>query len=387
MLGEIERTLSQKNYPCIAALRSFFRNEYVVGFYDGFGEGRDWRALRRDLSWFLREQRRSTSPYLTMWAIFPTADTMDEARFEEEMWSELSHLTSLERKESDWGNAAPSEADPSSKDFSFRLDGEAVFVVGLHPLASRIGRRFPWTAMIFNAFDQFERLEQAGVYDRMVTANRKRDQALQGSPNPMSVQHGDAWETIQFSGRENPPEWKCPFRFLAESEKSERVTRIPPQEGTAFVLRTGDLLTVTDPEGGQVADLFCVSRADPKDALSSGRSIDYNETVSFTAGHLLYAASGKVMLRIEEDSCGCHDFLVTPCSQQMFEMISGKPDHHPSCLENLSRQLGKMGVRRKRIGTTFNLFMNVPVASDGKIQVLLPDRRRETRFFSARRWT
>ncbi len=213
---EIGAVLGQKSYPCIAALRSFHRNDYVMGVYGGFGTGRDWSDLRTDLVWFLEEQRRSGSPYSTMWAIYPNAPVEDEDDFEDSMWSELSHLTSAEARDSDWRGAT---SDPTSRDFSFRIEGSALFVVGLHPRASRIARRFPWTAMIFNAFDQFERIEAEGAYERMVATNRKRDHALQGDANPMCVAHGDAWETIQFSGRANSPDWQCPFRFMAESEK------------------------------------------------------------------------------------------------------------------------------------------------------------------------
>lgn len=147
---------------------------------------------------------------------------------------------------------------------------------------------------------------------------------------------------------------------------------IPAQSGRGLELRRGDRLKVIDPEGEQVADLFCFDRLDPRDALSSGRSIDYNDTVRFTAGHRLYSFSGKVMLEILEDSCGTHDFLVTPCSQQMFEMISPGCGYHPSCQENLAKAFAPFGIEEHRLGTTFNTFMNVPVGEQGRIGVIPP---------------
>ena len=43
--------------------------------------------------------------------------------------------------------------------------------------------------------------------------NRKRDLAFQGSVNPMVEKYAEKWESVQFSGKNNPPEWKCPFHL------------------------------------------------------------------------------------------------------------------------------------------------------------------------------
>lgn len=146
---------------------------------------------------------------------------------------------------------------------------------------------------------------------------------------------------------------------------------IPPKSGVGFVLEEGQRLKVVDPEGGQVADLFCVDAENPRDALSSGRTIDYAETVRLTRGHPLYSNSGNILLRITHDTCGVHDFLVTPCSRQMFRMMFGKATHD-GCFENLSKALAPFDVPPTTITTTFNVFMNVPVDPDGRIRVLPP---------------
>lgn len=148
--------------------------------------------------------------------------------------------------------------------------------------------------------------------------------------------------------------------------------QIPAQSGRGFELKKGDLLKVIDLEGEQVADLFCFDRANPRDSLSSGRSIDYNDTIRFTAGHRLFSFSGNVMLEIVADTCGVHDFLVTPCSQQMFEMLEPGCGYHPSCQENLRRSFGPFGIDEFCLGTTFNIFMNVPVGEAGRIAVRPP---------------
>ena len=148
--------------------------------------------------------------------------------------------------------------------------------------------------------------------------------------------------------------------------------QIDPQSGVAFKLKENWLLEVRDPKGGQVADLFCVDDETRKDALSSGRSIDYNETVCFTRGHTLFGHSGRPMLKIIEDSCGVHDFLVTPCSLQMFKMLNPDCTYHPSCEENLISAFKDFDVDQSVIATTFNIFMNVPIKPGGSISVQPP---------------
>ena len=152
-------------------------------------------------------------------------------------------------------------------------------------------------------------------------------------------------------------------------------TRIAPQSGTAFRLRKGQVLRVVDPMGEQVADLFAVGAQDPHCRLSSGRSIDYAGRIYLTTGDLLYANDSQVMFTIVADTVGRHDFLLTPCSQEMFEILYRHQGHHPSCFENLHTSMAAFGVAPDQIGTTFNIFMNVTVDEAGRLTVGVPRSR------------
>lgn len=151
--------------------------------------------------------------------------------------------------------------------------------------------------------------------------------------------------------------------------------RIPPQSGVAFTLRGGQILRINDPFGEQVADLYAFAQDDHSCSLSSGRSIDYASKIYLTKGDLLYANNSRPMFRIVDDTVGRHDFLLTPCSQEMFEILYQHQGHHPSCFENLYRALEPYGIRPDQIGTTFNVFMNVGVTATGEVQVKPPISR------------
>ena len=145
---------------------------------------------------------------------------------------------------------------------------------------------------------------------------------------------------------------------------------IPPRSGVAFTLPRGQRLRVIDPEGEQVADLLAYNRHDIQECLSSGRSLDYASCIYLTTGHELYSNRSNVMLKIVEDTVGRHDFLLTPCSAEMFRILYGDSDAHRGCFGNLAAALAPYGVLPDAIPTAFNIFMNVPVdAETGRLRV------------------
>jgi uncharacterized protein YcgI (DUF1989 family) len=153
------------------------------------------------------------------------------------------------------------------------------------------------------------------------------------------------------------------------------IGRLEPQTGTAFVLSKGEVLRVIDIEGEQVADLTAFNATDVREWLSSGRSIDYANTIYLTEGHTLYSNRSRPMFRIIKDDVGRHDFLLTPCSPETFEIIYNKNEYHPSCFENLRKSLEPFDVPPDVIPTTLNLFMNVEVAPSGVLSILPPRSR------------
>jgi uncharacterized protein YcgI (DUF1989 family) len=155
---------------------------------------------------------------------------------------------------------------------------------------------------------------------------------------------------------------------------------VPPQSGTAFRLRRGERLTVIDPLGEQVADLIAFSNDDPREVLSSGRTLDYAETIYLTRGHTLYSNTSRPMFFIEEDTVGRHDFLLTPCCAATFRILYGNENPHPGCFENLEAALAEFGIDPLSIPTTFNIFMNVELSPQGKISVLPPRSRARDRL-------
>jgi uncharacterized protein YcgI (DUF1989 family) len=158
--------------------------------------------------------------------------------------------------------------------------------------------------------------------------------------------------------------------------QSPPLTEIPARSGTAFVLEQGETLTIVDPEGEQVADLVAFAADDPREALSNGRTFDYEQTIALTAGNRLWSNRSRPLLTIVRDDVGVHDFLLTPCSRDTWRLCYGG-DHEdgPGCHGNLASALRPFGIAADAIPTTFNVFMRVELDPSGRLHVLPPRSR------------
>lgn len=147
---------------------------------------------------------------------------------------------------------------------------------------------------------------------------------------------------------------------------------IAPQTGSAFHLKKGEILTVTDPIGQQVSDMVLFNQHDFGEKLSSGKSLDFEECLLLTTGNFLWSNRSRKMMKIIADTNGRNDFLLAPCSKETFEIMYGYEGEHPSCLNNLTTNLAPFGIAQDDIPTAFNIFMNVQFDLQGKISVLPP---------------
>lgn len=148
--------------------------------------------------------------------------------------------------------------------------------------------------------------------------------------------------------------------------------KIQPQTGTAFKIKKGQQLKVIDPLGEQVSDMVLFNAEDTRETISSGKTLDFEETILITKGHFLWSNRSNKMMKILEDTNGRNDFLLAPCSPETFQIMYNNPYYHPSCFENLYTNLRQFEITPDEVPTAFNIFMNVQFAEDGRLTVLPP---------------
>lgn len=150
------------------------------------------------------------------------------------------------------------------------------------------------------------------------------------------------------------------------------IKQIEKQTGAAFILKSGQKLKVIDPQGEQVSDMILFNREDPREKISSGKTLDFEENILITKGNFLWSNRSNKMMEILEDTNGRNDFLLAPCSPETFKIMYNNPNYHPSCFENLYKNVETYGITPDEIPTAFNIFMNVQFAANGKLSVEAP---------------
>lgn len=148
--------------------------------------------------------------------------------------------------------------------------------------------------------------------------------------------------------------------------------KISPQTGTAFKLLKGQKLKVIDPLGQQVSDMVLFNADDIREKISSGKTLDFEENILITQGNFLWSNRSRKMMEILEDTNGRNDFLLAPCSPETFHIMYNHPGYHPSCFENLYKNLQPYHIEPDDVPTAFNIFMNVQFDANGKLSVLPP---------------
>lgn len=204
--------VAEAAFPCVGAKAALARGTLQVLACDRIDSAWDDVRIHDALVRFAAAYREDPGLFRSFAVVFDGPRDLDERDFEIALWRRIQSLSDKDV----WRGQAYDprvSADPDDPHFSLSFGGEAFFVVGLHPHASRPARRFARPALVFNLHDQFERLRADGRYEPMREKIMLRDEAVAGSRNPMLSRHGEASEARQYSGRAVGGGWECPFHY------------------------------------------------------------------------------------------------------------------------------------------------------------------------------
>ena len=210
LLEEFEAFIGERAFPCVGAKSALSRGTLKTIVCRSIDSAWDDVRIHRELLDWAFSYKRDPGLFRSIAFVFARSPRLGEKDFEAAMWERLQSLTDKDAwLEQPYDDRVSS--DPNDPHFSLSFGGEAFFVVGMHPSASRPARRTPWPVLVFNLHDQFETLRAKGRYEKIRDSILTRDEALAGSVNPMLARHGDQSEAMQYSGRQVGPDWKCPL--------------------------------------------------------------------------------------------------------------------------------------------------------------------------------
>ena len=143
---------------------------------------------------------------------------------------------------------------------------------------------------------------------------------------------------------------------------------IPACTGKRIDVWKGQIITVVDLEGGQVVDFFAEANGNEREFLSTGVTIDCNESMRLHIGDTIYTNLYRPMLKVIADDIGEHDLLHPCCRPEMYDFFYHNGDGHPNCFDNINGALEES----RPIITPVNLFMHTKINTDGSISVEAP---------------
>ena len=127
-------------------------------------------------------------------------------------------------------------------------------------------------------------------------------------------------------------------------------------------------ITVIDIEGGQVVDFFAEVSQNADEFLSTGVTIDCNESLKLNVGSIIYTNLYRPMIKVLSDDVGEHDLLHPCCRPEMYDFFYHNGEGHPNCFDNINNVLEE----KRTIINPVNLFMHTTINTDGSISVKKP---------------
>lgn len=139
----------------------------------------------------------------------------------------------------------------------------------------------------------------------------------------------------------------------------------------AKVIKKGQTLRIVDLGGNQAVDFLVYNADDPSERYSAPDTIRAQNNIFITTGTQLYSNDGNVLMTVLRDTCGRHDTSGGACSCESNSVRFGldKKWQH-ACVENFLYGLKEFGLGKRDMTSNINFFMNVPVSSDGTLEIV-----------------
>lgn len=138
--------------------------------------------------------------------------------------------------------------------------------------------------------------------------------------------------------------------------------------GKSVNVMKNQTIAIIDLEGNQVVDFFAESAQNPNEFLSTGVTIDCNESLRMKVGSLIYTNLYQPMFQLLLDDVGEHNLLHPCCRPEMYNFFYSNGDGHPNCLDNINEALNQ----QRQIINPVNFFMYTKINMDGSISVEKP---------------
>ncbi|QDL92633.1 urea carboxylase-associated family protein [Paroceanicella profunda] len=145
-------------------------------------------------------------------------------------------------------------------------------------------------------------------------------------------------------------------------------TILAASQGAAWRLSRGEEVSIVNTHGSQVVDTWALAAEDPSEHSAMEHTRSKNSTIFLDEGLAVMSSKRRPMLTLVADTTpGRHDTLLCPCSAEIYAEL-GQPAGHRSCTGNFHEAIGALGLSLGFTPASLNLFMQVPLESDGRVR-------------------
>ncbi len=147
---------------------------------------------------------------------------------------------------------------------------------------------------------------------------------------------------------------------------------IPARRGIAAHVQAGQTVTVLNSHGKQVVDTWAFNARDTSEFMSMEHSRTAILKLIPRIGDTLVTNRRREILTVVADTTpGIHDTLIAACDIHRYHQL-GAAGYHDNCTDNLALALKALGMSAPVTPSPLNLFMNVPVSSNGDLRFQPP---------------
>jgi uncharacterized protein YcgI (DUF1989 family) len=138
---------------------------------------------------------------------------------------------------------------------------------------------------------------------------------------------------------------------------------VPPGCVRALSVAAGQLLAVTDLDGGQPAGLFAVAAEDMEHILSPHHTRVFTNSFVLRLGMRLVSNRRRPMMVLGRDPVGAHDLLMPITNGTDNEEAAASPPFRQAVFAAFAA----VGVQPRKIADPVNLFLDVRVEANGSL--------------------
>lgn len=169
---------------------------------------------------------------------------------------------------------------------------------------------------------------------------------------------------------------------LFHSAPALRDERLPGGAHTSLILRKGQILRLTDIDGGANVSMMMLNPHEKSERLNLPDTLKGQHTARLTCGHCFYSDMGRVMAAIIADSCGWHDPFggVLNAAETREKYGTGRYQElrngfYRNGVDNLLVEMGKWDLGLEDLLMVVNFFSRVTVDNAGRF-TFNPDNSR-----------